>query len=68
MPMQEPENLSVWDLDEMENEVMIEVPADVSHLEQRMLHVEGALQTILQYLEQMSLSQACLSHSGAAEQ
>jgi len=64
----EPEEQSVWDLDEMESEMPIEVPVDVSHLEQRMLHMENAIQTILQAVEQMSMSQGSQSHAGIIEQ
>jgi hypothetical protein len=64
----EPEGQSVWDLDEMEQEMQIEVPVDVSHLEQRMLHMENAIQTILQAVEQMSMSQGSQSHAEIIEQ
>ena len=51
----------------MESEMPIEVPVDVSHLEQRMLHMENAIQTILQAVEQMSMSQGSQSHAGIIE-
>ena len=63
----EAEDLSVWDMEEMGQEVMIEAPVDVSHLEQRMLHMENAIQTIVQAIEQMSLSQGQMSQHSVAE-
>ena len=69
MVMPEAEDLSVWDLGEMEAEEVPIEPNVTENLEQRMQNVEGALQSIVMHLEHMAANHPPpLSRAEATEQ
>ena len=63
-----PEDLTAWDLGEMEAEEIAMIPAGDPHLELRMQNLENALQSIVMHLEHMAAQPPQLSRADATEQ